>query len=98
MINSDIGSILHRFGDAVVKTSKIASPYLDHSHLMLLLGVIPFEFQDNQHDHHHHHHPHPHHHTTGLTWCRHSSASGPRYKVVNITHVIVSIRLQRSTE
>jgi len=24
---------------------------------------------------------------TGLTWCRHSSSSGPRYKV-NVTHVV----------
>ena len=46
--------------------------------------------------HHHHHHPHPHHRTTGLTWCRHSSASGRRYKV-NVTHV-VSVRKSGKTD
>jgi len=45
-------------------------------------------FNMNYH-HHHHHHPH-HHHTTKLTWCKHSSASGPRYKVT-VTHA-VSVR------
>jgi len=35
----------------------------------------------------HHHHHHHHHRTTGLTWCRHSSASGPRYRV-SVTHVV----------
>jgi len=39
-----------------------------------------------QYPHHHHHHHHPHR-TTGLTWCRHSSASEPRYKV-NVTDVV----------
>ena len=40
---------------------------------------------------------------TGLTWCKHSSASGLRYKV-SVTHVASvrkswkQIRLQRSTE
>jgi len=42
--------------------------------------------------HHHHHH----HHTTGLTWCRHSSASGPRYKV-SVTDV-VSVRRSGKTD
>ena len=42
--------------------------------------------------HHHHHH----HRTTGLTWCRHSSASGPRYKV-SVTH-FVSVRRSGKTD
>jgi len=43
--------------------------------------------------HHHHHHPH---HMTGLTWCRHSSASGPRYKV-SVTH-FASVRKSWKTD
>ena len=43
--------------------------------------------------HHHHHHPHR---TTGLTWCRHSSASGPHYRV-SVTHV-VSVRKSWKTD
>ena len=38
---------------------------------------------------------HHHHRTTGLTWCRHSSASGPRYKV-NVTHAVI-VRRSRKT-
>jgi len=41
-------------------------------------------------------HHHDHHHTTGLTWCRHSSTSGPRYKV-SVTHV-VSVRKSGKTD
>jgi len=44
-------------------------------------------------DHHHHHH---HHHTIRLTWCKHSSASGPRYKV-SVTRV-VSVRKSGKTD
>ena len=43
-------------------------------------------------EHHHHHH----HHKTGLTWCKHSSASGPRYKV-SVTHV-ASVRKSWKTD
>jgi len=32
-------------------------------------------------------HQHHHHHTIRLTWCKHSSASGARYKV-SVTHVV----------
>jgi len=39
----------------------------------------------------HHHHP-----TTRRTWCKHNSASGPRYKV-SVTHV-VSVRKPGKTD
>ena len=41
--------------------------------------------------HHHHHYR-----TTGLTWCKHSSASGPHYKV-SVTRV-VSVRRSGKTD
>ena len=41
--------------------------------------------------HHHHHH-----HKTGLTWCKHSSDSGPCYKV-SVTHV-ASVRKSWKTD
>ena len=46
--------------------------------------------------HIYHHHYRHRHHTIRLTWCRHSSASGPRYKV-SVTHV-VSVRRSGKTD
>ena len=49
--------------------------------------------ENSLHHHHHHHHPH---HTIRLTWCKHNSTSGPRYKV-SVTHV-VSVRRSGKTD
>ena len=60
---------------------------LSNSTLMQTTGAkIAVEIQ-----HHHHYH-----HTTGLTWCKHSRASGPRYKV-SVAHV-ASVRKSRKTD
>ena len=61
-------------------------PHLSSPYQPQYLAGMPFIFGHRNGSHHHHHHPRPHH-TTGLTWCRHSSASGPRYKV-SVTHVV----------
>jgi len=56
----------------------------------LWMARIQSSLHPAQHSHHHHHR------MTGLTWCRHSSASGPRYKV-SVTDV-VSVRRSGKTD
>ena len=58
------------------------------------LGRTCFQITERTPDETNHHHHH--HHKTGLTWCRHSSVSGPRYRV-SVTHV-VSVRRSGKTD
>ena len=61
----------------------------------LLLLLLPRLYETCKSNTQHH----DHHRTAGLTWCKHSSASRPRYKV-NVMHVVQcqKVSIQRSTE